>query len=422
MIACSKKIVVVGGGMSGITTALEAAETGYEVYLIERDPYLGGRVARMEQYFPKMCPPYCGLEINFKRIRQNPSIKVFTTAEVEQVSGSPGAYEITVKQRARYVNDACTACGKCVDACPVERPNDFNYGMDKTKAIYMSHEMAYPQQYVIDESVCKGAACAKCVEACAYKAINLEDKTRPIKIEAGSIVVTTGWKPYDAIKLDNLSYGKYPNIITNVMMERLAAINGPTGGKLLRPGDNKEVKKVAFVQCAGSRDENHLPYCSTVCCLASMKQSVYIRSRIPDSEVTIFYIDLRARGRYESVLQKIQADDKTKFQKGKVAKIEQDDVTGDLLVTAEDTLTGNKSAQQFDMVVLATGMQPEGLPAGAIPDLKYDAYNFALQDLKAGGVFTAGCAKRPSDVAGCTQDATGAALRAIQTIVKGDPR
>jgi len=416
----SKRIVVVGGGISGITTALEAAETGYEVFLLEKEPYLGGRVARMDQYFPKLCPPYCGLEINFKRIRQNPMIKVFTLAELERVSGSPGNYEVSIKQKSRYVTDSCTACGKCVAVCPVERPDDWNYGMGKTKAIYFPHEMSFPPYFVIDDSVCKGAECAKCVEACDYNAINLEEKPKTFKVDAGAIVIATGWEPYDAKKIDNLNFGLYPNIITNVMMERLAAPNGPTGGKMLRPGDNKEVKRVAFVQCAGSRDENHLPYCSTVCCLASLKQSTYVREKVPDAEITIFFIDLRARGRYESLLQKVQADPKTVLQKGKVAKIVQDVPTGDLLVTAEDTLTGDKITKRVDLVVLATGMVPMNVPAGVVAGLKYDENGFVAPSLNGGGIYAAGCAKRPTDVAGCTQDSTGAALRAIQTIVKGE--
>jgi len=419
MSSYSKRILVVGGGISGISTTLEAAEVGYEVFLVEKEPYVGGRVARFEQYFPKLCPPYCGLEINFRRIRRNPDIRVFTMAEVEKVTGSPGAYEVTIKQRPRYVNDNCTSCGKCVEACPVERPDDFNYGMKKTKAIYDPHELAFPPMYVIDDAVCEGSDCGKCVEACPYHAINLEEKAHSFKIDAGAIVLATGWEPYDAGKIDNLGFGVHKNVITNVMMERLAAPNGPTGGKILRPGDGKEVRKVAFAQCAGSRDENHLPYCSAVCCLASLKQSTYIRERIPDAEVTIFYIDLRARGRYENLLLKVQEDEKTSLQKGKVAKIEEDSATGDLLVTAEDTLTGNKITKQVDMVVLATGIVPTSVPSGVFADLKYDEYGFALPEFDSGGIFAAGCSKKPTDVSTCVQDATGSALKAIQCVVKG---
>lgn len=416
----SKRILVMGGGMSGITTTLEAAEVGYEVLLVEKESYLGGRVSRLNEYFPKMCPPYCGLEINFKRIRQNQNIKYFTLAQIEKVAGKPGNYEVSVNQNPRFVNENCTMCGKCSEVCPVERSDDFNYGFGKTKAIYLPHEMAFPPRFVIDGAVCKGASCGKCFEVCKYNAINLEEKPRSFKIEVGSIVLATGFSPYDAAKMDNLGYGKFPNVITNVQMERLAAPNGPTGGKLLRPSDGKQVTSVAFAQCAGSRDENHLAYCSGICCLASLKQSAYVRALAPEADVTIFYIDLRARGRYESVLTKVKEDAKTKLQKGKVAKIEAE-ANGDLMVTAEDTLTGNKSTAKFDMVVLATGMVPSPISANIISDLKYDQYGFAMSDFDSGGIFAAGCAKKPADVATSVQDATATALKAIQTIVKGGP-
>ncbi|GAI38347.1 unnamed protein product, partial [marine sediment metagenome] len=173
-ITSPKGILVIGGGISGITAAVEAAEVGYEVFLIEKSPYLGGRVAQMNQYFPKLCPPYCGLEINFRRIKTNPYIKIFTLSEVENISGKEGDYEVTIKLAPRLVNNNCTACGKCVEVCPVERANDFNFGLDKTKAIYLPHLMAFPMKYVIDRDSCLGKDCAECAAACPYSAIDLE--------------------------------------------------------------------------------------------------------------------------------------------------------------------------------------------------------------------------------------------------------
>ena len=176
-----KTILVVGGGISGLTTAVETAETGYNVIIVEKNPYLGGRVAQHYRYFPKLCPPYCGLEINFRRIKQNPSISFYTMAEVESISGSEGSFTVSIKQSPRYVNEKCTACNACVEACPAERPNDFNFGLDKTKAIYLPHEMAFPMKYVIDEKACKGQECAKCVEACKFGAIDLAMKPESVE-------------------------------------------------------------------------------------------------------------------------------------------------------------------------------------------------------------------------------------------------
>lgn len=406
-------ILVIGGGISGITAAIEAAEAGYDVYLVEKNPYLGGRVAQLNKYFPKNCPPYCGLEIFFKRIKSNPRFTFFTNAEVEKVSGSAGNFDVTVKINPRYVNENCTACNKCTEVCPVERPNEFNYGMDKTKAIYLPHELAFPMRYVIDAYVCKKMdGCNECVKACKYDAIDLEMQPKTINLKVGSIIVATGWKPYDATKIDNLGFGKYENVITNVMFERLAAPNGPTRGKIVRP-DGKPVKTIAFVQCAGSRDENHLPYCSAICCLASMKQATYIREQNPDSKVYIFYIDIRAPGRFEDVYAKTSQDENIVFIKGKVAKIEEDP-TKALIVEAEDAVNGEKIRQRVDMVVLATGMQPNTSDV-KIPGLniKYDDYGFVIG---GEGVYGVGVAAKPNDVASSNEDATAAALKAIQVL------
>jgi quinone-modifying oxidoreductase subunit QmoA len=305
----SGSIMVVGGGISGLTTALEAAEVGYEVFIVEKNPYLGGRVAQLNQYFPKLCPPTCGLEINFRRIKDNPNIKVFTLAEVEKVGGSPGSYDVTVKLNPRYVNENCTNCGACAEACQAELPNDLNFGMDKRKGAYLPFEMAFPARYVLSPQIIGTEDAKRCQEACKYGAIDLEMKAKTIDLNVGAIVWATGWEPYDASKIDNLGFGRYPNIITNMMLERLAAPNGPTKGRILRPSDDKEPESVAFVQCAGSRDENHLPYCSYICCMASLKHATYIRERYPQARIYIFYIDLRTPGyRYEKFYKKIKED------------------------------------------------------------------------------------------------------------------
>lgn len=407
-----KSILIIGGGISGITTALEASEAGYETYIVERNAYLGGNVARMNQYFPKLCPPTCGLEINFKRIKNNKHVQFFTLTEVEKISGQDGNYEVTLNIKPRYVNENCTACNKCIEACQVERTNDFNLGMDKTKAIYLPFNMAFPTQYVIDDKVCQGSSCAKCVSACKYNAIDLNTKDQTVTLKVGAIVWATGWESYDVKKIDNLGAGKYPNVITNIMMERIAAVNGPTGGKLLRPSDNKPVNNVIFVQCAGSRDENHLPYCSSVCCLASLKQANYVREKNPDANVHIFYIDLRTLGKFEDFLTKIQSDEKIKFTKGKVARITEDPGTHDLCVEAEDTLAGIKVKATGDMVVLAAGMVPNTESTKLFFPKSLDEYKFMNND---DTVISAGCVKRPMDVASSVQDATGLALTAIQT-------
>ena len=361
-----------------------------------------------------MCPPYCGLEINLRRIRTNSRIRYYTMAEVIGVTGTKGNFEVAVRQNPRFVTEKCTACDECVAVCPAEREDEFNYGMSRTKAIYRPHDMSFPMRYVIDMAACEGPDCSKCVEACPYDAIDLSMEAKTFTVRASSLVIATGWEPPDATRLDKLGFGRYPNVITNVMMERLAAPAGPTGGKILRPSDGKPAKKVAFVQCAGSRDENYYPYCSGVCCLASLKQATYVRESGEDAEVHIFYIDVRALGRLEDFYARVSANEKVHLSKGKVANIEEDPETHNLFVEAEDTLSGRKLREEADLVVLATGMTPcDGLPDFPV-EVPRDEYGFVVEDDSRSGIYAAGCAKKPADVATCVRDATGVALKAMQ--------
>jgi quinone-modifying oxidoreductase subunit QmoA len=410
----SKKVLVVGGGISGISVAMEAAAAGCEVVLVEKNPYVGGRVAQMHQYFPKLCPPTCGIEISLKRIRTaGDAIKIHTLAEVEKIAGEPGNYHVTVKQHPRFVNENCTSCKACVDVCPVERPDAFNYGMGATKAIYIPYEGAYPQRYVIDPDTCQGTSCNKCVEVCDYKAIDLGEKASTLEFDVGAVVFATGWQPYDATKIEPLGFGKHPNVITNVIMERLAAVSGPTGGKISRPSDGGGIKSIAFVQCAGSRDENYLKHCSGVCCSASLKQATYVREQYPEAQIFIFYIDLRTPGRLEDFLQARQEDEKITLVKGKVANVEADP-SGDLTVTAEDVLGGGLVRQKVNMVVLAAGIVPSEIGAEVPSGFVRDEHGFLVAEQSQPGILAAGCAKRPVEVASCVRDATGTALKALQ--------
>jgi quinone-modifying oxidoreductase subunit QmoA len=408
-------ILVIGGGISGITAAVEASEAGCDVVLVEKQAFLGGRVARSHQYFPKLCPPHCGLEINLRRIKTSPHVRCLTLSDVEEIRGEPGDYHVTLRQHPRRVNEKCTACGVCVDACPVERPDDFNLGMTTTKAIHLPYEMAFPLRFVIDERVCPGPECGKCVPACPFDAIDLTMQDEIVEIDAQAVIVATGWDPFDATKIDGLGFGTYPNVITNVMMERLATRSGPTGGNISRPSDGKAVRSVAFVQCAGSRDENYLRHCSGVCCMGSLKQARYVRAQYPEAEIYVFYIDIRAPGRLEDFYAASQADERLHLIKGKVAKITEDPATRDLAVHAEDTLSGEPVTQQVDLVVLATGIVPSDTSGIRIDGgLRKDEHGFLTREQSRGGLLVAGCAARPTDVATCVRDATGAVMKALQ--------
>jgi len=411
------RVLVIGGGISGLTAAIEASEAGCEVVLVERNPYLGGRVAQMHQYFPKLCPPACGLEINLRRIRSSTRIECLTLAELVEITGEAGHYHATIQQAPRFVTERCTACGECVAACPVARPDAFNLGMGSTRAVYLPFPLAWPARYAIDPSVCEGAACARCVDACPYGAIDLAMPPRSIEMDVGAVIWATGWDPFDASDLEGLGFGTCKNVISNLMMERLASSDGPTQGRIQRPSDGKGIESIAFVQCAGSRDENHLEHCSGVCCMASLKQARYVRAQYPDAHIHVFYIDIRAPGRQELFFAETRKDERFHLIKGKVAKVTEDPASGDLVVETEDVLGEGRIAQKVSMVVLATGMVPvrgrEQVPGG----LARDRHGFLQSPQPRAGLFAAGCARRPVDVASSVRDATSAALKALQSCV-----
>jgi len=413
-------VLIIGGGFSGISAALEVVEASDKsVIIVEKNPYLGGRVLQMYKYFPKLCPPFCGFEINLKRLKSADAGRIipFISSEVEGIyrDNDNGGYKVRIRQKPQYINDSCTICGECAKVCPETRLNDFNYNMDTQKAIYLPNLSAYPSKYVIDPEMCKFTSCKKCESVCKYNAIYLNAAEEIYELNIESVIVATGWKPYDANKITNLGFGKYKNVITNVMMERLSADNGPTKGKILRPSDNKEVTNIAFVQCAGSRNENHLPYCSSICCMASLKQSLYLREKNPDSSATIFYIDLRTPGVYEKFLNRAMRDGKIHFNKGAVANISEESSTGDLLLDVEDALSGTKMKFRAEMVVLATGMVPntQDIKTGDIK-LNFDENGFLFYQNEDDGFFSAGVAKNPADVYSSVQSSTNAALSALQ--------
>ena len=400
--------VIIGGGMAGITAAVELAEIGNEVILVEKLPYIGGQVVRINEYFPKLCPPWCGLEINFKRIRNNPLIRVITDTVAENITGKPGDFTVTLVSRPELVTSDCTACGDCSEVCPVSAPDPFNYGMTDRKAIALPHELAYPSRYNIDEGTCKKEACAKCVDVCRYNAINLSAQPQKLEIHAGHIIFCTGWEPYDVTKLPDLSWGKSPDILTNVQMERLGAPNGPTGGKILKPSDQQPAKSVAFIQCAGSRDENHQRYCSAVCCSASLKQALYFIRQDEENRADIFYIDLRVNGRNEDFLAQVQEKEQVRLIKGKPVKVE---IRGNKLqVEVEDILAGRKIHNNYDLVVLAAGITPN------IPDLsgiRTDQDGFIDKNQLQDGFSAGGCCADPKDVASTVRESTGLVINAL---------
>ncbi|MCC6608334.1 MAG: CoB--CoM heterodisulfide reductase iron-sulfur subunit A family protein [Burkholderiales bacterium] len=417
VVATNQTILVVGGGVSGMTAALEAAECGKQVVLVENTATLGGRTSVLYRYFPKLCHPVCGLEINLRRLKGNRNVRVLTLAEVTGISGTRGDFTVTVKRSPRYVNENCTACGACAEAVSTQVPNPWNYGLDRMKAAYLPHAMAYPQRYVLDPSIIGTPDAEKAKAACKYGAIDLGMAEETLELKVGAIVWATGWQPYDAARIQPYGYGRFPNVITSVEFERLADPHGPTGGKILRPSDGKEAKDVAFIQCAGSRDENHLRHCSRICCMASLKQTQYVREAFGDgAQSTVYYIDIRAIDRLEDFYARVQKDTTVRFVKSKVARIAEDQATRDPILHGVDTEGYHRYANRHDLAVLAIGMAPSVKAADIPAEVVEDSSGFIEAAAERAAVFGAGCATNALDVNRSVQNATAAALRAIQVV------
>jgi len=416
VVATNRTILVVGGGISGMTAALEAAECGKDVVLIEKNPSVGGRVSQLYRYFPKLCFPTCGMEINVRRFKAQPRIRVLTSAEVVALTGKAGDYTATVRIAPRYVNENCTACGECAKVVEAEFDDEHQYGLGKRKAAYLPFKMAYPQRYVIDPRIIGTDDAEKAKAACKYDAIDLVMTEETIPIKAGAVVWATGWRPYDAAKIQAYGYDRFENVITSVEFERLADPAGPTGGKLARPSDGKEAKNIAFIQCSGSRDKNHLLHCSRICCMASLKQTTYVRDKFgEEGKSNIYYIDIRAIDRFEDFYTKVKEDNTVTFIKSKVASITQDKATGDPILHGVNTEGYQRYSNRHDLVVLAVGMEPNnkyGLPEG----LTVNPNGFIENVEENDGIFSAGCASDALDVNRAVQSATASALRAIQVV------
>jgi len=419
VIATNQSILVVGGGISGITAALEAAECGKQVILVEKNPSIGGRISQLYKYFPKLCHPKCGLEINLRRIKGNRNLRVMAMTEVSNIDGEAGNYSVTLKTNPRYVNANCTNCGACGDAVETEFDDEYNYGLSTRKAAYRPFNQAYPERFVLDSRIIGTADADTAKAACKYDAIDLDMQEEETTITVGAVIWATGWKPYDAAKIQPYGYDRFANVITSVEFERMLDPHGPTGGKILRPSDGKEARDVAFIQCAGSRDLNHLKHCSRICCMASLKQTTYLREQYgDDAKGTVYYIDIRAIDRIDDFYQSVQEDANITFTKSKVASITEDKETGNPVLHGVDTEGYHRYANPHELVVLAVGMEPS-VPADGFPmEVVLNEEGFVELDEANGAFFAAGCSSDALDVNRAVQSATASALRAIQVVNK----
>ncbi|MGE5647538.1 MAG: 4Fe-4S dicluster domain-containing protein [Acidobacteriota bacterium] len=434
----TRRALVIGGGVAGIQAALDIAEAGYEVALVEREPSIGGKMAGLSETFPTLDCSQCILTPRMVEVGQHPRIKLYSYSEVEDVSGFVGNFSVKIRQKARHVDTTvCTGCGECWNSCPIKKnPSEFDYGLGMRPAIYIPFPQAVPARPVIDKNQCtrlkKGKGCGLCEKKCQAGAIRFDDQDKLVTEQVGAIVVATGFKLYSIGKeqengqlsgYGEYGYGEYKDVIDSLQFERLVSASGPTGGRIARPSDGAEPKNVVFISCVGSRDDaKGLPYCSKICCMYTAKHAMLYKHKVHDGQAHVFYMDVRAGGKnYDEFVRRAIEQDGARYYRGRVSKIYEEN--GKLIVRGADTLAGTPVTIEADLVVLAAAV----MPATGVKDLArklnvgYDGYGFLLEshpklrpvETASAGVFICGACQGPKDIPESVAQASAAASKAL---------
>ncbi|MEO0074402.1 MAG: CoB--CoM heterodisulfide reductase iron-sulfur subunit A family protein, partial [candidate division WOR-3 bacterium] len=431
----TKTVMVIGGGIAGIQAALDVADAGYQVVLVEKSPTIGGHMAQLDKTFPTLDCSACILTPRMVEVGRHPNIKLLTLAEVENVEGSVGNFHVKVRQRPRFVDEAqCTACGDCANVCPQRLPNEFDLGLTTRGAIYQPFPQAVPAAFVRNARECLGTlplACGKCILACEKKCIDFDRQDTIAEFQVGAVIVATGFETFDPCLAPEFGYGRYEDVVTSLEFERLLSASGSTAGRIVRISNGEIPKDVVFVHCVGSRDKSvGNEYCSRVCCMYIIKQAHLVRERVPECSVTCYYIDIRAYGKgFEEFYDRVR-EEGVLFRRGKPAEIFRKGER--LVVRVEDTLLGRVIEHETDMVVLGVGLVPaEGVERlGQILKLSQSADRFLLEahpklrpvDTNVEGVYLAGCCQGPKDIPDTVAQAKAAASAAIALLNRGKVR
>jgi heterodisulfide reductase subunit A len=402
------------------------------VYLVEKTPSIGGRMAQLDKTFPTMDCSICILAPKMVDVTKHSRITLLTNSEVQDVAGAIGKFHVKVIKKPRFVDEKkCVGCGVCATKCPIKRPNIFDMGLGTRKAIYVPFPQSAPLVYTIEKEHClwftKGL-CRVCEKFCEAKAVNFDQKEEIIELDVGAIIVATGYDPYSPSTLKEYGYGKYKNVLNSMELERLLSASGPTSGHLLRPSDKKTPRNIAFIQCVGSRSlKVGYPYCSSVCCMYATKEATLIKEHEQDSEVYIFYTDIRAFGKgFREFVNRAKKEWGVNYIRAKPSELREDPKTKDLLIEYEETLTGEMKTLQVNLVVLCTGLVPhqDNPKLAEILAIKMDEYGFfeVQNPLRtpnvstSPGVFLCGCCQGPKDIPDSIAQAKGAAARAAEFI------
>ena len=439
-IGITKRALVIGGGVAGIQAALDIAEAGHPVVLVERTPSIGGRMAQYDKTFPTLDCAACILTPKMVDCASHPLIDIWAYSEVEEVNGFVGNFDVKIRKKATCVDPKlCTGCGLCLEKCIVKDvPSEFDEGMGLRRAIYRPFPQAVPNKPVIDREHCRifnGGKCGVCQKVCPTGAISYDTVDEVVEEKFGAIVVSTGFELWDHSALGNYGYGKYPDVISSIQFERIMNASGPTEGHIVRPSDGKTPKSIAFISCVGSRDDEHgHAYCSKVCCMYNAKQALLVKDKLHDVETYVFYMDIRANGKgYEEFVKRTIEDYGANYIRGRISKIYPD---GDqMVVKGADTLLGKAVEVRADLVVLATAMQPQhdakdlARKLGISTD-QYNWFSEAHPKLKpvevlTDGIYLAGACQYPKDIPDTVAQASGAASKAIglfsKDAIKSEP-
>ena len=429
-VAVDKKCLVIGGGVAGIQSALDLADMGFKTYMVERNPTIGGRMGQLDKTFPTLDCSMCILAPKMVDTSKHENIELITYAEVKEVDGYIGNFTVKVEKKPRYVKEEdCTGCGQCQEVCPIEIPNYYDEGVGMVRAAYIPFPQAVPLCATIDKNYC--IDCGLCETVCGPEAIDRNMEPEEIELHVGTIIAATGYDPYDPTEKYEYGYGRYTNVITAMEIERMINASGPTGGHVQKPSDGKEPKRVAFIHCVGSRDEQiGKSYCSRVCCMYSMKNAQLCIDHEPDTEVTCYYMDIRSFGKgFEEFYKTSKEKYGIEFIRGRPAEIiENDDLT--LTVRAEDTLLGKVTEYTYDLVVLSVGLEPpkgsnelrQTLGLSRTSDGFYMEAHPKLRpvDTLTDGVYIAGVAQGPKDIPDAVAQGSAAASRASIPMAKGE--
>ncbi len=422
--------LVVGGGIAGIQAALEIADSGHKVYLVEREPSIGGRMIQLDKTFPTLDCSACILTPKMSLVGSHPNIELMTYSEVEDVSGYVGNFKIKIRKKARYIDEEkCTGCGTCQEKCPWKVSSEFDAGLSQRKVIYIPFAQAVPNIPVIDAENCvyfKKGTCRACEKFCEAEAIDFEQTDQLVEVEVGNIIVATGYDVFDPSCIHQYGYGEFDNVITSLKFERLVNAAGPTGGEIVLK-NGSEPKTIGIIHCVGSRDKNHHEYCSQVCCMYSMKFGHLVREHVPGAKVYEFYIDLRAVGKaFEEFYNRV-LDEGTIFVRGRPSDVIKEN--GRLVIQVEDTLADCQRRIPVDMVVLSTALEPraDAEEVARLFSLSRSADGFFLEKhpkldpvaTMSDGVFVVGCCQAPKDIPQSVAQASAAAARALAMISLG---